>query len=90
MLRYIAWLCVRDDSLIGAQICFVTGPRIELAIELIKRMKVLFNEKLGLVFTPRRQLSNISGLKYRILHRSFLYYLYIPYFREIVKDVFSF
>jgi hypothetical protein len=37
MLRYIAWLRVRNDSLRreGAQICIVTGPRIELDIELI-------------------------------------------------------
>ena len=63
MLRYIAWLCVRDDSLIGAQICFVTGPRIELAIELIKRMKVLFNEKLGLVFDTKETVIEHFWLK---------------------------
>jgi late competence protein required for DNA uptake (superfamily II DNA/RNA helicase) len=44
MFRYIEWLCVRDDSLRGAQICFATGPRIELAIELIKWTKRLFED----------------------------------------------
>ncbi len=41
-LRYIAWLCIRDDSLRESQMCIVTGPRIELAITLIDRMKGLF------------------------------------------------
>jgi hypothetical protein len=42
ILRYISWLCIRDDSLRGSQMCIVTGPRIELAITLIDRMKGLF------------------------------------------------
>ena len=42
MLRYMSWLCLRDGSMKGSQMCIVTGPRIELAIELIKRMKSLF------------------------------------------------
>jgi hypothetical protein len=41
-LRYMAWLCVKDDSLKGAQMCIVTGPRIELAVTLIDRLKRLF------------------------------------------------
>jgi hypothetical protein len=47
ILRYMAWLCLNDDSLKGSQMCIVTGPREDLAIELIKRMKGLFSfEKL--------------------------------------------
>ena len=42
MLRYIAWLCLRDDKLKGSHICLVTGPRIDLAITLIDRIKGLF------------------------------------------------
>jgi hypothetical protein len=42
VLRYMAWLCVKDDSLKGAQMCIVTGPRIELAVTLIDRLKGLF------------------------------------------------
>jgi hypothetical protein len=42
MLRYIAWLCLKDDKLKGSQMCIVTGPRIELAITLINRLKGLF------------------------------------------------
>jgi hypothetical protein len=31
MLRYMAWLCLKDNTLRGSQMCIVTGPRIELA-----------------------------------------------------------
>jgi late competence protein required for DNA uptake (superfamily II DNA/RNA helicase) len=41
MLRFMAWLCLKDNSLSGSQMCIVTGPRIDLAIALIDRMKKL-------------------------------------------------
>lgn len=44
MLRYISWLCLRDDKLKGSYVCVVTGPRIELAITLINRFKSLFTD----------------------------------------------
>jgi hypothetical protein len=37
MLRFMAWLCLRDNALLGSQMCIVTGPRIDLAIALIDR-----------------------------------------------------
>ena len=43
MLRYMAWLCLKDDRLSNSSMCIVTGPRIELAIALIDRMKRLFD-----------------------------------------------
>jgi hypothetical protein len=42
MLRYMAWLCLKDNKLNGCQMCIVTGPRIDLAITLINRLKKLF------------------------------------------------
>jgi hypothetical protein len=44
MLRYMAWLCFSNcaSAIAGSQMCIVTGPRIELAITLIDRMKGLF------------------------------------------------
>jgi hypothetical protein len=44
MLRYMAWLCFNSKNLGNSQMCIVTGPRIELAITLIDRMKGLFAE----------------------------------------------
>jgi hypothetical protein len=42
MLRFMVWLCLRDNPLAGLQMCIVTGPRIDLAIVLIDGMKKLF------------------------------------------------
>jgi hypothetical protein len=42
MLRYMAWLCLRNTNLQDTQMCIVTGPRIDLAITLIDRLKKLF------------------------------------------------
>jgi hypothetical protein len=42
MLRYMAWLSLKDNTSSGSQMCIVTGPRIDLAIALIDRMKKLF------------------------------------------------
>jgi hypothetical protein len=48
MLRFMSWLCLKDNTLSGSQMCIVTGPRIDLAIALIERMKRLFADK-GLI-----------------------------------------
>jgi hypothetical protein len=29
MLRFMAWLCLKDNSLSGSKMCIVTGPRID-------------------------------------------------------------
>jgi hypothetical protein len=42
IVRFMAWLCLKDNALSGSQMCIVTGPRIELAIALIQRMRGLF------------------------------------------------
>jgi hypothetical protein len=61
MLRFMAWLCLKDNSLSGSQMCIVTGPRIELAIALIDRMKRLFA---GLVtFDTKDTVIELNGVK---------------------------
>lgn len=64
MLRYISWLCVRDNSLEGAQICIVTGPRIEFVITLIDRMKGLFSklESSSLRFDTKETVIELNGV----------------------------
>lgn len=44
MLRYILWLCLKDNKLRNTQIFIVTGPRINLSIDLIRRMKNLLQK----------------------------------------------
>jgi len=67
MLRYMAWLCVKDEKLKGSQMCIVTGPRIDLAITLIDRLKKLFydNEKLKIAidFDTRETELELNGVK---------------------------
>ena len=64
MLRYIAWQCIRDSSLRreGAQKCIVTGPRIELAIGLIARLKGLFADKLLVTSDTKETVLELNGV----------------------------
>jgi hypothetical protein len=62
MLRYIAWLCVKDNSLKGAQICIVTGPRIDLAIGLIDRIKRLFTGQLLITFDSKETTIGLNAV----------------------------
>jgi Terminase RNaseH-like domain len=55
MLRYMAWLCLKDDALSGSHMCIVTGPRIELAIALIDRMKGLFRNRSNLIYFDTKE-----------------------------------
>jgi hypothetical protein len=63
MLRFMAWLCLKDNSLSGSQMCIVTGPRIELAIALIDRMKGLFKDKGLLTFDTKETIIELNGVK---------------------------
>ena len=54
MLRMMAWLCTKDNQWRNCQMCIVTQARHDLAIKLIKRMKNIFETKLGLYFQEQR------------------------------------
>ena len=62
MLRFMSWLCLRDDSLKGSQMCIVTGPRIDLAITLIDRMKRLFADKSLISFGSKETVIEVNGV----------------------------
>ncbi|HET7390509.1 MAG TPA: hypothetical protein VFJ51_06775 [Nitrososphaeraceae archaeon] len=49
----------------GSQICIVTGPRIELAINLIDRMKNMFRLKLnlGITFNTKETILELNGVR---------------------------
>ena len=61
MLRLMAWLCTRDETYDGSQMCIVTGPNIEMATKLIKRMKGIFEPKLGLTFSNKETVLELNG-----------------------------
>jgi hypothetical protein len=60
MLRFMAWLCLKDYSYTNSQMVTVTGPNQELAIKLIKRMKALF-AGLGITFDSKETVLDLNG-----------------------------
>jgi hypothetical protein len=61
MLRMMAWLCTRDETFDGSQMCIVTGPNIEMATKLIKRAKGIFEPKLGPTFSNKETVLEFNG-----------------------------
>jgi late competence protein required for DNA uptake (superfamily II DNA/RNA helicase) len=60
-LRYIAYICTRDNRLRGKRICILTGPRIDLAITLMDRLKAIITEKSGIVFNTKETLMILNN-----------------------------
>jgi hypothetical protein len=60
-LRLMAWLCLRNDDYKNSQMCIVTGPNIDIAIKLIKRMKTLFEPKLHVIFDSKETVLELNG-----------------------------
>jgi hypothetical protein len=60
MLRYMAWLCLRNGDYRNSQMVIVTGPNQELAIKLIKRMKALF-ANLGITSDSKETVLELNG-----------------------------
>ena len=61
MLRIMAWLATSSDNYRDSQMCIVTGPNIDLATKLIKRLKTIFEPKLGLYFKDKETVLNLNG-----------------------------
>ena len=61
MLRLMAWLCLHNDGYRNSQMCIVTGPNQDIAIKLIKRMKGLFEHKLGITFAIKETVLELNG-----------------------------
>jgi hypothetical protein len=62
ILRWIAWKCLRNNELKGSQIVIFTGPRLELSISLINRIKGLF-KPFNIVFTDKETVCNLNGVR---------------------------
>jgi hypothetical protein len=58
----MAWLCLRNDDYRNSQMCIVTGPNIDIAIKLIKRMKALFEPKLHITFDSKETVLEFEWL----------------------------
>ena len=62
-LRYMAWLCLRNDEYQNSQMVIVTGPNIDLAIKLIRRMKRLFEPKLNILFDSKETVLELNRVR---------------------------
>jgi hypothetical protein len=60
MLRFMVWLCLRNDDYKNSQMVIITGPNQELAIKCIKRIKALF-EPHGITFDSKETVINLNG-----------------------------
>jgi hypothetical protein len=60
-IRFMAWLCLRNNDYRNSQMCIVTGPNQDIAIKLIKRMKGLFEPKLGVTFANKETVLELNG-----------------------------
>ena len=62
MLRLMAWLCTSNDQGFSkSQMCIVTGPNIDIATKLIKRMKQIFETNLGILFSNKETTLELNG-----------------------------
>ena len=61
MLRLMAWLATRNNDYRNSQMCIVTGPNIDIAIKLIKRLKAIFENKLGILFQDKETVIELNG-----------------------------
>jgi len=60
-LRYIAWLCTKDDAMRGKRICIITGIRIETAVDHMNRLRALFFKNLDVTFDSKRTVLELNG-----------------------------
>jgi hypothetical protein len=61
-LRYIGWLCTKDNRLYGSHMIIVTGPRIDLAVTLVERLKQLFYNQLEIIFSNKETVLDLNGV----------------------------
>ena len=60
-LRLMAWMCLKDNSYRNSQMCIVTGPNIDIAIKLVKRLKGVFETRLGITFANKETVLELDG-----------------------------
>lgn len=61
LIRYIVWLCMRDNKLRGNIIFIVTGPRENISLEHILRIERLF-EPFGIYSETRQGITEINDV----------------------------
>jgi hypothetical protein len=64
LLRIVAWVCTKDDALQGSQVALITGPRLDLSVALMERLKKLFYARnLITLFESKETIAIINGVR---------------------------
>jgi len=59
-LRWILWMCLRNEDLYNSQVVIFTGPNILLSIQLMQRLKNLMKPH-GITFEDKETVLNLPG-----------------------------
>src|SRR5919108_3161086 len=62
--RYIIWKCMVNDDLKGSDVCIITGPREQISIDILDRVRKLFLP-LGITFDTKQTTLFINGVRIR-------------------------
>jgi hypothetical protein len=63
LLRYIAWCCITRKSRNASRVCFIVGPRTDLAEDLIARFKGLFVSDRGELNRTQSTVAYLNGVR---------------------------
>jgi hypothetical protein len=63
LLRYIAWCCISGIFLPNRRVCFIVGPRIDLAEDLIARFKMLFERNIPSNNRTQTTVAYLNGVR---------------------------
>jgi hypothetical protein len=63
MLRLMDWLCTSQMHIENVHMCIVTGPNIDIAIKLIKRMKNMIERNLCPTFSDKETVLELNGCR---------------------------
>jgi hypothetical protein len=84
VLRFMAWLATRDDTYRNSQFPILCGPNQDIAIKLIKRIKLLF-ESLGLYFSTKETVIELNGVTFEAFPSN-----HLDAYRSLVSPKFIF
>lgn len=79
----MAWLATSTNEYRNSQMVIVTGPNIDLAIKLIKRLKAIFEPKLGLTFSDKETVLNLNDCQIQAFPSN-----HVDSFRSLVNPKF--
>jgi hypothetical protein len=62
-LRYMSWLCLRNNDYNNSKFVIVTGPNIDLAFKSIKRLKTMFMDSFNITFDSKETFIELNNVR---------------------------